>query len=67
MADNTARISELRAILQEGVTTSTVDGTSVTTDLDQVRKELNLLIQTDDTQKARRPRLSSINVGSLNQ
>lgn len=65
MADNTAKIAELRAILQSGVTTISVDGTTTTVDLNQIRLELRQLIAEDDTQKTRKPRLSSVNLGGL--
>ena len=65
MADNTAKIAELRAILEAGATSTTIAGTSVTVDLDQVRKQLSRLMAEDDTQRSRRPRLSSVNLGKL--
>lgn len=65
MADNTAAIAELRALLQAGETQTTIAGTSVTLDLDQIRKELSRLMAEDDIQRSRRPRLSSVNLGKL--
>lgn len=65
MADNTARIAELRGILESGVTTITVAGTTTTVDLNQVRIELSRLMSEDATQKKRRPRISSVNLRGL--
>lgn len=65
MPDNTARIAELRAILQEGLTQTNVDGRSATWDLDQVREELQQLLREDDTQRLRKPRISSVNLRNI--
>jgi len=65
MADNTTRIAELRAILESGETSIASDGTSVQYDLKQIRQELNRLLQTDDTNRLIRPRLSSVNLSGL--
>ena len=65
MADNSARIAELRQILAEGNTSTSIDGRSATWDLDQVRQELNELIREDDTQRVRKPRLSSVNLRNI--
>ncbi len=65
MADNTTRIAELRAILEEGVTSSTIDGTSISVDLKQARLELNRLVRADNTQRLVRPRLSTVNISGL--
>lgn len=65
MPDNTAKIAELRSILESGTTSITVAGTTTAVDLNQVRIELSRLMAEDDTQKKRRPRISSINLGNL--
>lgn len=65
MADNTQRIADIRAILQTGVTSTNVDGTQVTLDLDQLRRELLQLVREDDSQRRRKPRLSSVNLSGL--
>lgn len=65
MADNTARITELRAILQSGVTTISINGTTTNVDLNQIRTELRQLMAEDNTQKSRRPRLASLNLRNL--
>jgi hypothetical protein len=65
MADNTARIAAIRAILSSGVTSSTVDGTTIVYDLESLRKELHVLCAEDNTQNIRRPRISSVNLSGL--
>lgn len=65
MADNTAKIAELRAILQSGVTTVSVAGTTTTIDLNVIRQQLRELERTDDTEGARKPRMTSLDVGGL--
>lgn len=65
MADNSQRIKEIRKILQSGLTSSTVDGTTFTYDLDALRSELNQLIREDDSQRMRKPRITSINIARL--
>jgi hypothetical protein len=65
MADNTARIAQIRAILQGGVTQTAADGRSATWDLAALRIELQQLMREDDTQKVRKPRVSSVNIRNL--
>ncbi len=65
MADNTARIAAIRELLQSGVTSTVVDGTSVTFDPDSLRRELHQLIADDDVQRTRRPRISSVKMNGL--
>ena len=65
MADNTARIAELRATLEAGVTSTSIAGTTVSVDLSQIRIELTRLLAEDDTQRARRPRISSVNLSGI--
>lgn len=65
MADNTARIAAIRLLLQTGVTSTTVDGTTTTFDPESLRRELRALIADDDTQRSRRPRISSVNLSGL--
>lgn len=55
MANNTAKIAELEAILQSGATSVTVDGVVTQIDLAEVRRQLRELRASDDTQKKRRP------------
>jgi hypothetical protein len=61
--DNTARIAEIRKILQAGATSVTSDGTTVTFDFNQLRKELRMLEADDDARKGRRPVAASIKLG----
>lgn len=65
MANNSARIKEIREVLQTGVSSSTVDGTTTTFDLDSLRRELAQLVAEDDTQKSRKRRLTSVNISRL--
>lgn len=65
MADNTARIAEIRAVLRSGVTASTVDGGSLTIDPESLRRELRNLVAEDDVQRTRRPRISTVNLSGL--
>lgn len=65
MADNTRRIAEIRETLRTGVVSSNVDGTSMTIDPESLRKELRQLTGEDDTQRSRRPRISSVNLSGL--
>ncbi len=50
MADNTAKIAEIREILRSGVKQFSNDGTSFTHDFKELRKELERLIADDDTE-----------------
>lgn len=61
--DHTARIAEIEAILRNGASQVSTDGTSVSYDFDALRKELRLLRAEDDRQKHRRPVAASINLG----
>lgn len=65
MADNTAKIAELEAILDAGVTTINVEGTVTTIDLNVIRQQLRDLRATDDTQKTRKPRIATLDVSGL--
>ena len=60
MADNTAEIARLREILNSGQSSYTIEGQTVNYDLGAVRKRLQELIATDDTETVRRPRASRI-------
>jgi len=55
MADNSAKIAELEAILETGATTVTVDGQTIVRDLDVIRAQLRRLQADDNTDKNRRP------------
>ena len=65
MADNTARINEIRTILQSGIVQSTEDGTQTILDIPSLRAELQQLMSEDDTQKVRKPRISTIDCSRL--
>jgi polyphosphate kinase len=65
MADNSARIAELEAILQSGVSSYTNDGTTVSHDLGEVRKELRRLRAEDDTVGNKRPQSFTVNLGGF--
>ena len=65
MADNTARIAAIRAILRTGVTATTDDGTTTSIDPESLRSELRQLVDEDDTQRVRRPRISTVNLSRL--
>ena len=64
MADNSARIAEIKEILS-GAKSVSVDGLTTTYDTDSLRKELRELQQSDDTQKKKRPVASSIYLGGF--
>lgn len=64
MPDNSVRIAQIREILAEGVSSITRDGTTVSYDLDQLRRELRELEATDDTNRGKRPVASQINLGN---
>ncbi len=55
MADNSARIAEIDAILESGVEQSTNDGTTVKHNFAELRKERRRLIENDDTRTGSRP------------
>lgn len=55
MADNSTRIAEIEAILRSGVTQVSNDGTSITHNFPELRKELRRLKAEDDTHKGKRP------------
>lgn len=65
MADNAARIAEIRELLQTGVKSSSVDGESTTFDLESLRQELRQLEAEDDTAQTQRPVAASINLGGF--
>jgi len=65
MADNSARIAEIEAILQAGAVSVTIDGVSVTYDFDTLRSELRKLRQADDVEKSRRPTSTTVRLGGF--
>ena len=65
MADNRARIAEIKEILRSGAQSVVTDGTSVAFNLDSLRKELRELLAEDDRFQDRRPVASSIYLGGF--
>lgn len=65
MADNTAEIARLRAILNSGQTSYSVEGQTVNYDLAAIRRRLQELIASDDTETVTRPRVSRIKLDSF--
>ena len=63
--DTDAKIDELTATLQAGETSTSIDGTTTSIDLDAIRKERQDLISKSKSHQLRRPRLSSVNLGGL--
>lgn len=62
MADHSARIAEIDAILRAGARSVSIDGHTVTYDFDALRGERARLISADDTARHTRPRVSRINL-----
>ena len=65
MPDHTKRIAEIREVLRAGATSVSTDGTSVTFDFDELRRELRELEAADDLKKGRRPAAASIYLGGF--
>ena len=63
MPNNTARIAQIRALLDTGATQVIVDGQTVTINPASLRKQLRQLMATDDTNAGRRPLASTVNLG----
>lgn len=58
--DNSAEIAALEAILNAGAASVSTDGTSVSYDLEAIRKQLAALRGNDTTDQHRRPRVARI-------
>lgn len=65
MANNAAKIAQLKAILEAGASTVVTDGVTVTYDLEQVRRQLRELEAADDNQRGKRPVAARINLGGF--
>ncbi len=65
MADNAAKIAELEAKLQRGMTAFATDGQSASYDLDAIRAELTRLRGTDTTARRRKPVITKIQLGGF--
>lgn len=65
MADNSTRIAEIEETLRSGVTSYANDGTSVSHDFPELRKELRGLRADDDTVGNKRPTSFTVNLGGF--
>lgn len=65
MPDNSAKIAAIRETLESGVSSTTVDGVSVSLDRESLRKELRKLEAEDDALRSRRPPCASIDMSGL--
>lgn len=65
MADNTAQIAKLRAILQASAREVMVDGRRVAYDLAEVRRQLRELELQDDAARSKRPVAATIKLGGF--
>jgi hypothetical protein len=63
MADNAAKIAEIRDQLRTGASQVSTDGTTVMFNEAQLRKELRQLLAEDRNNRGRRPVASSIKLG----
>ena len=64
MADHSERIAEIQELLRSGVTKVMTAGTVTEFSPESLRQELRDLMADDDTMKAMRPRVRSINLGN---
>lgn len=62
--DHSERIAEIQELLRAGVTSVSVDGTTVHYDLEALRRELRSLMAEDDLHRHRRPRIGRLNLSS---
>ncbi len=65
MPDNSAEITKLQAILNEGARSVSVDGQAVTYDFVAIRKRIRVLMTTDPNYRGKRPVASQINLGGF--
>lgn len=65
MADNAAKIAEIKSILEAGASGVSTDGTSVQYDLDELRRQLRELMAEDDAQAGKRPIAAKINLSGF--
>jgi hypothetical protein len=65
MANNAAKIAEIRALLQTGATDVSVDGTRTAFDVESLRKELRRLEAEDATMQTQRPVAASVYLGGF--
>lgn len=62
MADHSATIAKLEAVLRSGARSVNIDGVTVQIDPESIRRELRKLRAQDDTQAGRRPFALSMNL-----
>lgn len=64
--DNSATISEIEAIQNEGARSVSVDGVTVSRDFGELRRRKQELVRSDSdaATRARRPRLASVNLNN---
>lgn len=65
MPDHSARIAEIRTILQAGAKEVITDGTAVKYDLTALRRELADLLNSDTATAGKRPRAARIRLGGF--
>ena len=65
MANNAAKIAEIKALLETGASDVSQDGQRTAFDLDSLRKELRRLEAEDATAQTKRPVAASIYLGGF--
>lgn len=65
MADNSAKIAEIRAKIQRGMTSFATDGQSGSYDLDALKAELRRLEADDNTARKKKPIITKIRLGGF--
>ena len=63
MADNSAEIAKLEAILNAGATSVSIEGETVNYDFAEIRRQIGDLKRTDTNEKKKRSTLSRIRLG----
>lgn len=62
MADNSARIRQIREILESGIVEDETDGQRTKFDPESLRKELRRLMAEDDVERKKRPSIYRIDL-----
>lgn len=65
MSNNATKIATIRALLESGVASVTVDGVTTAVDREALRIELRRLTEEDDTHRTDRPRAAGIYLGGF--
>jgi hypothetical protein len=65
MANNATKIASIRALLESGAASISVDGVTTTLDREGLRLELRRLQDEDDTRQSDRPRAAGIYLGGF--